>query len=57
MCNKAVNKYVLGFDYIPDWYKTQEMCDRTISEDHFLLVYCPDKYKTQKSVMKQLITV
>ena len=57
MCNKAVNKYVLGFDYIPDWYKTQEMCERTISEDPFLLAYCPDKYKTQKSVMKQLITV
>ena len=33
------------------------MCERTISEDPFLLAYCPDKYKTQKSVMKQLITV
>ena len=36
------------FDSIPDWYKTQEMCDRVISEDHFVIVYCPNKYKTQR---------
>ena len=24
------------------------MCDRVVSEDHFLIVYCPDKYKTQR---------
>ena len=34
------------FDCIPDRYKTQEMCDRVVSEDHFLIVYCPDQYKT-----------
>ena len=27
------------FDFIPDCYKTQEMCD--------IVVYCPDKCKTQ----------
>ena len=36
------------FIYIPNRYKTQEMCDRVISEDPFMLVYCPDKYKIQK---------
>ena len=35
------------FYYIPDWYKTQEMCDRGVSEDPFLKIYCPNKYKTQ----------
>ena len=35
-------------DSIPDQYKTQEMCDRVVSEDLFLTVYCPDKYITQK---------
>ena len=24
------------------------MCERVISEDHFMLVYCPDRYKTQR---------
>ena len=36
------------FDSIPDWHKTQEMCDRVVSEDPFLLVYHLDKYITQK---------
>ena len=28
-------------------YKPQEVYERCISEDHFLIVYCPDKYETQ----------
>ena len=24
------------------------MCERVISEGHFMLVYCPDRYKTQR---------
>ena len=36
------------FDSIPNQYKTQEMCDKVVSEDPFLIVYCPDKYKTQR---------
>ena len=35
------------FVSIPDWYKTQELFDRVVSEDSFLIVYCPDKCKTQ----------
>ena len=36
------------FDSIPDWYKTQEIFDRVVSEDPLLIVYCPDKHKTQR---------
>ena len=36
------------FNSIPDQYKTQEMCDRVVSEDRFLIVYCPNQHKTQK---------
>ena len=36
------------FDSIPDQYKTQQMFDRVVSEDPFLIVYCSDKYKTQR---------
>ena len=28
-------------------YKPQEVYERCVSEDHFLIVYCPDKYETQ----------
>ena len=41
--DKAANKCFLLFSYIPVRYKTQEMCDRVIFEDPFMLVYCPDK--------------
>ena len=33
-------------DSIPDRYKTQEMCDRVVSQDPFSIACCPDKYKT-----------
>ena len=36
------------FGPIPDQYKTQEMCDRVVSEDPSIIVYCPGKYKTQR---------
>ena len=28
MCDKTVNIYFFVFDSIPNWYKTQEMCDK-----------------------------
>ena len=34
--------------HIPDRYKTQEMCDRFISDDPFLLMWVPNQYKTQQ---------
>ena len=42
MCEK------FSFDSIPDCYKIQEMRDRTIFDDTFILVYCLDKCKTQR---------
>ena len=38
---------IFEFSSIPDWYKTQEICDRIIFEDPFMIVYCPDRYKSQ----------
>ena len=54
MCAKAVNRCFFVFDSIPDWYKTQEMCDRVFSEDPLLIVYCSDKYKSQEMYDKGL---
>ena len=38
------------FDFIPDQYKIQEICDLAVSLYPFLAVYCPDKYITKKNV-------
>ena len=48
MCYKAVNTCYFVFESIPDLYKAQEMFDRVLSEDPFLIAYCLDKYKTQR---------
>ena len=36
------------FESIPNQYKTQELCDRVVSEQPFLIVYCPNYNITQK---------
>ena len=45
MSDKAVNRrfFVLVCGSFPDWYKTQEMCHRVVSEDSFSTVYFPDR--------------
>ena len=53
MCDKAVNRCFLVFPYIPDSCKTQEMRDRAIYEDPFMLVYCPNRYKTSYSLIRR----
>ena len=34
------------FNSLPDQYKTQNMCDRVVSEDPFTIRYVTDQYKT-----------
>ena len=48
MCDKVVNRCFLVFDCISNQYKTQEMCDRVVSEYAFLIVYWLDKDKTRR---------
>ena len=52
MCDQAF--CFLPLIYIPDRYKTQEMCDRIISDDSFSLRYVPHQYKTQQMCDKAL---
>ena len=47
MCDTLVNTCVFVFHSVFDLYKTQEMWDRVVSEDSFMIIYCPYKYKTQ----------
>ena len=55
MWDKAFDKCVLEIFYIPDWYKTQEICDRIIFDYPFSLRslrYVPDQYNTQEMCNK-----
>ena len=35
----AVDTCPFVFDFVPDQYKTQEMCDKVSSEDPFMVKY------------------
>ena len=38
----------MAFDFIPNQYKTQIMCNSTMSKDPFSMRYVHDQYKTQQ---------
>ena len=42
MCDKAVDTCPFVYDYNPDEYKTQKMCDKALSKDFFMGKYCLD---------------
>ena len=33
-------------DYVPDFYKTQEICEKAASKEPFMLKHCLDRYKS-----------
>ena len=48
MCDKATDTCPFVSTSVPDWYNTQEMCDKLVSEEFFMLKYCLDKHKSEK---------
>ena len=45
MCKHTVKKLPFVIRYVPDRYKAQQMCDKTILENGGTLEYVPDCYK------------
>ena len=43
MCVKAVDTCPFIFNFVLDWYKIQEMCDKVVSKEPFILKYSLDK--------------
>ena len=41
MCNKAILKNVGTLEAVPDWYKTQEMCNKAVDSYAHLLKFGP----------------
>ena len=35
-------------EYVPNHFRTQEMCERAVEENIWSVVYVPDQYKTQE---------
>ena len=47
MFKHAVKKLSFVIRYVTDWYKTEQMCDKTIIENGGALKSVPDCYKNQ----------
>ena len=43
MCDKAIDTCPFVSDSVPDYYITQELCDKVVSEDPFMWTFCYDK--------------
>ena len=46
MCNKAANTSPFATQFVPECYMAQEICDKAVSKERFMLKYCLDRYKT-----------
>ena len=57
MCKNAVNIYHFMLDCVPCCCKAQEMCEKAVSKEPFLLKYFLDKYSLKKYVIKLLMLV
>ena len=42
MCNKAVDNYAPGLEFVSDQYKTQEMCIRAVNTCSFVFNFVLD---------------
>ena len=47
MCDKAVRMELYVLEFVPDWLKTREMCERNVERYPGTLKFVPDHLKTQ----------
>ena len=50
ICDKAVSTYPSTVQFVPNCYKTQEMCDEAFKKYFIEFIDIPYWYKTHKSV-------
>ena len=55
MYGKSIDTCPFVFHSVPDWCKTQEICDEAISNGDFMLKYSSIDIKPKKFVIKKLI--
>ena len=55
MCKHAAEKLSFPINYVPDRFKTKQMCDKVILGNVGMLVFTSDCYKDKKCVIMLLI--
>ena len=52
MRNIAVDNHAHALEFVPDQYKTQEMCIKAVDNYPSTIKYVPDQYKTQEMCIR-----
>ena len=52
--SKAVEEDPSELRYVPDLFKSQEMCDKAVRIEPLLLIYIPDHLKTKEMCKKAI---
>ena len=50
--NVLVREMLRCFEYVPDKFKTPEMCANAVRNNVYMFEYVPDKFKTQEMCEK-----
>ena len=48
MCNQAVDNCAHTLEFVPERYKTQEICDKVVNTYPSTIKFVPECYKTQE---------
>ena len=48
MCNQAVDNCARTLEFVPERYKTQEICDKVVNTYPSTIKFVPECYKTQE---------
>ena len=50
MCERAIEESPYNLEFIPDHFKTQEICDKEVRNDLRTLLFVPDWFVTREGV-------
>ena len=48
MCDNVVDNYAHALTSVPDFYKNQIMCNKSVSTHHSAIQFVRDQFKTQE---------
>ena len=54
MRDKVVDNYSWILEFVPDWYRTQKMCDKDVNTHPSTIEYVPDQFKAQEMCDKAI---
>ena len=57
LCNKAVDNYRYALESVPECYKTQEMCDKELTDVFLYLILFLINIKLKKSVTELFLKI